>query len=73
MKFYVKVKAGAKMEKIEKDPLGGYCVWVRERPTEGRANEAVIEALAERFGLPKSAVRIVSGHTAKNKIFEIIK
>lgn len=73
MKISVKVKAGAKTEKIEKDPLGGYNIWVRERPTEGRANEAVIKALAEHFGLPKSAVRIVSGHTAKNKIFELLQ
>ncbi|MDP2669294.1 MAG: DUF167 domain-containing protein [bacterium] len=70
-KFSVKVKAGAKTEKIEKDPLGGYNVWVRERPTDGRANEAVIEALAEHFGVSKSAVSIVSGHTSKTKIIEI--
>lgn len=73
MRFSIKVKAGAKVEKIEKNPLGGYSVWVRERPTEGRADEAVIEALAEHFGVAKSAVSIVSGHTTKNKIVELLR
>ncbi|OGF63050.1 hypothetical protein A2662_00400 [Candidatus Giovannonibacteria bacterium RIFCSPHIGHO2_01_FULL_45_33] len=70
-KISVKVKTGAKIEKIEKDPLGGYNVRVRERPTDGRANEAVIEALAEYFGVPKSAVSIISGHASKTKIIGI--
>ena len=72
MKISVKVKAGARMEKIEKNPLGGYVVWVRERAKEGKANEAVIKVLAENFGVAKSLVRIISGHTSKNKTFEIV-
>ncbi len=71
MKISVSVKAGTKLEKIEKDPLGGYVVWVRERPTEGRANEAVIKALAGHFGVAPSMIRIVSGHASKKKIVDV--
>jgi len=38
---------------------------------EGRANENVIKLLAEFFNLPKSRVKIISGHSSKNKVIEI--
>jgi uncharacterized protein (TIGR00251 family) len=36
-------------------------------PVEGEANQALIELLAERLGIKKSAVAIVSGQTGKRK------
>jgi len=42
---------------------------VHAPPLEGRANGALIEFLAETFGLPKSAVRIVSGELSRSKVF----
>jgi uncharacterized protein len=41
---------------------------VKAPPVEGRANTALIEFLAETFGLPKSAVEIVSGEQARSKV-----
>ncbi len=38
---------------------------------DGKANLAVIEALAENYDVPKSMVRLISGHTSKTKTFEI--
>ena len=40
-------------------------------PEDGRANEAVLELLAERLGLPRRALSIVSGHTARDKVVEM--
>jgi uncharacterized protein (TIGR00251 family) len=40
-------------------------------PVDGKANAALIEFVAERLGLPKSAVRLVSGQTSRRKILEI--
>jgi len=40
-------------------------------PVDGAANEAVIKLLAEYYGVKKSAVMIVRGHTSKTKIVEI--
>ncbi len=37
-------------------------------PVEGRANEAVIEFLAEVFQIPRSSVTIASGETSRNKV-----
>ena len=40
-------------------------------PEKGKANQAVIELLAEALQLPKSAVRIVRGETSTSKLAEI--
>ncbi len=40
---------------------------VRARAKEGEANRAVVEALAEIFGVPKRAVEITSGHASRAK------
>ena len=41
---------------------------VQAPPLLGRANEAVIAFLAEVFGLPKSAVELVSGESSRSKV-----
>jgi uncharacterized protein len=40
-------------------------------PVEGEANAALIRLLAKALGLPRSAVRIASGDTARVKVLEI--
>lgn len=40
-------------------------------PVEGAANAAVVEFLAEVLGIPRRAVRIVRGETARSKLVEI--
>jgi uncharacterized protein YggU (UPF0235/DUF167 family) len=42
-------------------------VWVTASPTDGQANLAVCELLAKKLGLPKSAVSIVRGESARDK------
>jgi len=42
---------------------------VHAQPIEGRANAALIEFLAETFGLPRSAIAIVSGELSRSKVF----
>ncbi len=71
MRISVKVKANTSRERIEKIDDGGFIVWIREKPVEGRANEAVAKALAEYFGIAKSNVVLIKGQTSKQKIFEI--
>lgn len=38
---------------------------------DGRANEALVEFLAERLGIPKRDIRLVSGERSRKKRFEI--
>lgn len=70
MKIRVRVHAGARVAKTEQreDDLH---VWVSAPAVDGKANASVIEVLAGLHHLPKSAVRLVSGHTSRSKVFEL--
>jgi len=71
MKISVRVKPNAKQEKTEKVGERDFSVWVKEKPQEGKANKAVIKALAEYFRIPQADVALVKGQSSKEKIFEI--
>jgi uncharacterized protein len=67
----VRVKPGSRkgplVEESPDDPAATLTVFVRERAVDGAANDGVIAAIAEHFGVPKSRVRIRRGHTARIK------
>ena len=46
-------------------------VKVHAPPLEGRANAALCEFLAEEFGLPRRAVSVLRGDTARQKVVRI--
>jgi uncharacterized protein (TIGR00251 family) len=71
MKITVTVRAGAKVEKVECLD-GKYRVSVKAPPTDGKANAAVIKALARHFKIPQARVNIVSGFNSKTKRLEIL-
>jgi len=79
MKISVKAKPMAREEKVEKiNPPNGeagentFEVSVKEPPVAGRANMAIIKAVAGYFNVAPSRVRIISGYTSRQKILEII-
>ncbi len=71
MRIQVTVKAGARHEKIEQIGEKELRVFVKSPAIEGRANEAVIEAVARHFDVPKSRVKICLGEAFKKKVVEI--
>jgi len=71
VKYTVKVKTNAKENAVEEGPDGELRLRVKAPPQEGRANEAVIEALAEYFDVPKSRVAIVGGFRSKTKVVRV--
>lgn len=73
MKVAVRVVPGAKMQQVQAALDGTLKVWLRAEAKEGKANRALIEFLADYYGVSKSLVRIVSGLKIKNKILEIDK
>jgi len=40
-------------------------------PTQGRANDACIEFLAEVLRVPRSSITIAAGHTSRNKLVRV--
>lgn len=73
MKIFVKAKPNSKNEGIKKLSETNLEVCVKEPPVKGRANAAIIEALAKHFKVPLSKVRLISGFSSKQKIIEIEK
>ncbi len=61
----------AKRPGVERMPDGSWRVAVSAPAEDGKANAAVIEALAREFDVPKGAVKIVRGLTGRLKEVEI--
>ena len=72
MKISVKVKLRAKTERVEKIDDRHFSVFVNAMPVDGRANLAVVRALADYFDVAPSNVQIISGMTSKQKVVEIL-
>ena len=70
-RVFVKAKPRSKEERVEKIDDTHFVVFVKEPPVQGRANRAIIKALAAYFNVPAWRVSIVSGHTSRQKILEI--
>ena len=73
MKIEAVVKAGSKISKVERIADGIFHIRVKEPAREGRANNAVIKALALYFHIPKQAISITHGHLSHKKIILISK
>jgi uncharacterized protein (TIGR00251 family) len=46
-------------------------VWVTSAPTDGQANEAVLQALSKALGIAPSRLSIVRGDTGRNKVVAV--
>ncbi|MGE5841725.1 MAG: DUF167 domain-containing protein [Deltaproteobacteria bacterium] len=73
MKTVIKVKVLPRSSRTE---IAGrendtYRVKLNDPPAEGRANRALIALLAEKLGLPKRDIEIVSGKTGRLKTLQI--
>lgn len=72
MKVFVKARPSAREEKVEKISETNFVVWVKEPPVKGKANRAIIKALAGYFNIASSGVVLVAGSSSRQKIFEVI-
>jgi|SRR5271155_5491774 len=69
--FSVRVQPRASKDEIAGEMDGALRVRLRAPALEDRANEALIEFLAEVLSTSKSAVRILSGQRNRNKRIEV--
>ncbi len=74
MSEFVKVKVFpvSKRERVIKKSDDNFEIYVKEKPENGKANKAVIAALAAYFNIRESHFKLIKGHRQRNKIFEII-
>jgi len=69
-RFNIRVIPNAKQNKIVEEP-GRLKVYLTAPAVEGKANEALIEFLAEHFKTKKSKISIVRGGKSREKVIEI--
>jgi hypothetical protein len=71
MRVRLRVSPGSGRAEIVGRHGDAWKVRVTAAPEHGRANDAVIRLMADTLSLPLSAVTIVSGHGARDKIVEL--
>jgi uncharacterized protein len=64
----LRVSTGARRSEVVGRHGDGWKVRVAAPPEGGRANEAVLDLLAERLDVPRRSLSIVSGRTAREKV-----
>jgi uncharacterized protein (TIGR00251 family) len=75
MMLYLKVKPNQRFDRVSKVPEAvGNSVWelrLKAPAIEGKANEHLVEYLAEILDLPKTKIVLRKGQTSKIKCLEI--
>ena len=72
MKLFITAKPKSKKVFVKQIDKENFVVAVKEVAEDGKANDAVIRALAEYLQVEPYQLRITSGHTARKKIVEIL-
>ncbi len=70
MQINIRVTAHARQNKIVASGDGALRVYTTAAATDGQANSAVIKMLAAHFNVPKTSIKIIRGHTARDKVIE---
>jgi len=66
------VAPGSKISEIDGWREGALRVRVAAPATQGRANDALVELLARRLGVARSACSILHGHRSRRKLVRIV-
>jgi len=67
----VKVKPNARVSRLEETADGTWLAQIKSPPVDGKANQELIELVAEHFGCRKGAVSIKSGASGRMKLVRI--
>jgi uncharacterized protein (TIGR00251 family) len=68
----LRVTPGARRSEVVGRHGDGWKLRVAAPAERGRANDAVVDLLAERLGVPRSALTLVSGHASRDKVVELV-
>ena len=67
----LRVSPGASRTELAGRQGDAWKVRISAVPERGRANEAVVGLLAERLGVPRTSLSVVSGQTSRDKVVEL--
>ncbi|HXR58719.1 MAG TPA: DUF167 domain-containing protein [Burkholderiales bacterium] len=67
----VKVKPRSRLSSLEQAADGTWVARLKAPPVDGKANEELVELVAERFGCRKSQVMIKSGAGGRMKLVKV--
>ncbi len=73
MIYAVVVKPNSKKGPLVVQDGSQLVVYIREKPIDGEANQALIKLLAKHFGVAKSCITIKTGSRGRQKLVEVIK
>ncbi len=71
VRFTVYVQPRASRSEVAGEHGDAVKIRVAAPPVEGAANKELVTFLAKKLGVPKSAIRIVSGERGRTKILEV--
>ena len=71
MRITIRVKPGSARPSVGGEHAGALIVRVSARAVDGKATEAALAAVADSFGVGRSAVRLVSGASSRSKIVDV--
>jgi uncharacterized protein len=67
----VKVTPGSSKPRVEEQSDGTFRVYVSASPDKGKANSEMLRSVAKYLGVPRSAIAIIRGRTAREKLLRI--
>jgi len=71
VKFFVHTKPNARKAEMRQIDETHFVIAVKESAHEGKANEAVLRALARYLHIPLAHITLRSGARSKRKVFEV--
>jgi uncharacterized protein len=71
MRITIRVRPGSAHPGARGEHAGALVVRVSARAVDGKATEAALAAVADAFGVRRSAVTLVSGASSRTKIVDI--
>jgi uncharacterized protein (TIGR00251 family) len=67
----VRVQPRAKRDEVVGERAGAVVIRVSAPPVDGKANAALCRFVAARAGVPRSAVTVVRGESARDKLLRV--
>ena len=68
----VLVHPGAKKDVVVQTGPGRLEAWVRVKPQDGHANEALAHLLARSLEIPRERLRLIKGGFTRRKLFKVV-